>query len=435
MERVWVLTLGMLVAVSVPAAAQSAASSLDGRPASAAPAAQGDTFRLADALAAARQANPMLRAARLEADAAAQRIPQAGALPDPQFQFSLENRLLAGFGAADPMTMNAFQLTQTVPWPGKLSFGQDRARSLAQAERLDAAQAEADLIGSVSGAYDQVAYMDRALAVMGQTRDLLRSFLQVSTAMYGVGTGLQQDVLQAQVAVARMTEDITAMTQERVAMAARLDALLGRDATAPVGALELPPAEDTLPGVDSLIAVAAERRPALGAARQRVLAAAAGYREARRELFPDLMIGVSYGQRPRFDDMVTLMIGFSIPLWATARQVPLRREMQAMQAAQEAQARDLYNETYARLAELRAEAVRARNLSQLYATAILPQARASVDAALASYRVGQVNFMSLVENQMTVNRYAIEGVRLLAEHHRAVAEIGALLGAGLEQAR
>ncbi len=374
----------------------------------------------------------MLRAARLEADAAAQRIPQAGALPDPQFQFSLDNRPLAGFGAADPMTMNSYQLTQTLPWPGKLSFGQDRARSLAQAQRLDAAQTEADLIGSVSGAYYQLAYMDRALAVMGQTRDLLRSFLQVSTAMYGVGTGLQQDVLQAQVAVARMTEDIAVMTQDRAAMAARLNALLGRDATAPVGALELPPAVDTLPSVDSLMALAVERRPALGAARQRVQAAAAGYRESRRELFPDLMVGVSYGQRPRYDDMVTLMVGFSIPLWASSRQLPLRREMQATQAAAEARARDLYNETYARLSELRAEAVRARNLSQLYATAILPQARASVDAALASYRVGQVNLMSLLDNQMTVNRYATESVRLLAEYHQATAEIGALLGAGVE---
>ncbi len=412
-----------------------AAIALAARPAVAVGQAPADTLRLADVLASARQANPMLRAARLEADAAAQRVPQAGALPDPQFQLGLMNRPLAGFGTMDPMTMNSYQLTQALPWPGKLSFGQDRARNLAQAQRLDAAQTEADLIATVSGAYYQLAYMDRALAAMGQTRDLLRSFHQVSSAMYGVGTGLQQDVLQAQVAVARMTEDVTAMTQERVAMAARLDALLGRDATAPVGALELPPAGDTLPSVDSLMTLAAERRPALRAARQRVLAAAAGYREARREIFPDLMIGVSYGQRPRFDDMVSVMIGFSIPVWASSRQLPLRREMQAMQAVEEARARDLYNETYARLAELRAQAVRARNLSQLYATAILPQARASVDAALASYRVGQVNFMSLVENQMTVNRYAIEGVRLLAEHHTAMAEIGALLGAGQEESR
>jgi outer membrane protein TolC len=395
----------------------------------------GDTLELAAAIRQARAANPMLRAARLEADAAAARVSQAGALPDPQFQISLDNRPLAGFGAADPMTMNSYQLTQVLPWPGKRSFGQARIRSLAQAQRLDAAQAEADLIAGVSGVYFQLAYMDRALSVMGRTRDLLRSFLEVSSTMYGVGSGLQQDVLQAQVAVARMTEDITVMTQDRLAMAARLNALLGRDARAAVGALELPAAEDTLPAVDSLMALAAQRRPALGASRQRVLAASAGYREARRGLYPDLMVGVSYGQRPRFDDMVSLMVGFSIPVWAASRQVPLRQEMQAMQSAEEARERDLSNETYARLVELRAQAVRARNLSQLYGTAILPQARASVDAALASYRVGQVNFMSLVDNQMTVNRYATEAVRLLAEYREVVAEIGALLGTGLEESR
>ena len=387
-----------------------------------------DTLRLAEAVAAARAANPMLRAVRLEADAAAQRVPQAGALPDPQLQFALENRPVAGFGTMDPMTMNTVQLTQTLPWPGKLGYGQERTRLLADAARLDASESELDLVSRLKAVYFQLAYMDRALAVMEGTRTLLRAFLQVSSAMYAVGTGLQQDVLQAQVAVARMTEDITVMQQDRTAMAARLNALLGRDATAPVGALELPPVGDTLPTVDSLLALAVGRRPALGAAEQRARAAQAGYREARRELFPDLMLGVSYGQRPRFDNMVSLMLGLSIPVWAGARQLPLRREMQAMQSASEAEQRNLQNETFARLAELRAEAVRARNLSQLYATAILPQARASVEAALAAYRVGQVNFMSLVDNQMTVNRYAIESVRLVAAYHGAVAEIEALTG-------
>ncbi len=388
----------------------------------------GDTLRLPDAIAAARAANPALRAARFEADAAGARVSQAGALPDPTLQFGLENRPVKGFGTMDPMTMNTVQLTQTLPWPGKLGYAQERTRRLADASKLDADEAELDLVARVKSTYYQLAYMDRALVVMNQTRDLLRSFVQVASAMYSVGSGLQQDVLQAQVAVATMTEDITVMMQDRVAAAARLDALLGRDANLPVGPVELPDADDSLPSVDSLMALAAQRRPALAAARQRALAAEAGYREARRELLPDLMLGVQYGQRPQYDNMVSLMVGISIPVWAGARQLPMRREMQAMQAAREADQRDLGNETYARLAELRAEAERARNLSRLYATSILPQARASVEAALGSYRVGQVNFMSLVDNQMTVNRYAIEGVRLLAEYQGAKAEIEALTG-------
>jgi cobalt-zinc-cadmium efflux system outer membrane protein len=389
----------------------------------------GDTLRLAAAVAAAREANPMLRAARLKADAAKERIPQAGALPDPELQVGLMNRMVSSFGSTmDPMTMNQVQLTQELPWPGKLGNASERARKLAEAERLDADDAELMLVARVKNVYYQVAYMDRALAIMSRSRDLLRDFVQVSQSMYAVGTGLQQDVLQAQVAVARMTEDITVMTQERVAMGARLNALLGREATVSIGGLELPEPDGELPGVDSLMTIAAAQRPKLRAAMERAAAAQAEYRAARRELYPDLMLGVSYGQRPQFDDMTSLMVGVRLPVWAGKRQLPMRRETQAMQAMAEAEARDTHNETYAQLVEMRAEAERSLNLAQLYATSILPQARASVDAALAAYRVGRINYMSLVENQMLVNRYETESVRLVAAYHQAVAETEALVG-------
>jgi hypothetical protein len=88
-------------------------------------------------------------------------------------------------------------------------------------------------------------------------------FLDVSTTMYAVGSAVQQDVLRAQVEVARMNEEITRMSQDRVAMAARLNALLGRSATSPVSALELPENGDgELPVVDSRLLGGAPR-PAL----------------------------------------------------------------------------------------------------------------------------------------------------------------------------
>jgi len=393
---------------------------------------EADTLRLSGAVRAALDANPMLRAARLRADAAQERVPQAGALPDPDLSLGLMNRMTSDLGSTmDPMTMNQVQFMQMLPWPGKLGFAKDRAARLAEAERLDADDVELMLVAQVKSVYSQLAYMDRALVIMGSSRGLLRDFVQVSQAMYSVGTGLQQDVLQANVGVARMTEDITVMAQERVAMAARLNALLGREATVPVGALELARPDSVLPSVDSLVSVALARRPKLRAAQERAAAATFAYRQARRELFPDFTLGLAYGQRPRFDNMASLMLGIRVPLWARSRQLPMRKEMQAMAAMADAEARDTYNETLARLVELRAEATRSLNLSRLYATEIVPQAQASVDAALSAYRVGRVNYMTLVENQMLVNRYQTESVRLLAAYQTAVAEIEALVGGDL----
>ncbi len=420
--------------MAVHIAAALAVAFIAGRPASVPASAASDTLRLAEAVALAREANPMLRAERLRAAAARERIPQAGAWPEPELGLGLVNRPLAGFGTEEMMTMNTVRLSQMVPWPGKQRLGRDGARGLADADSLGALEAEAMLVAEVKMAYWRVAAIDRSVTVMRQTLALLESFQETATAMYGVGEAIQQDVLQAQVAVARMAADLVLMEEERLAGAARLNALLARDPDAPVGILELPPIGGPLPTVSELSGTALAARPALAAADARIRAAESRLEGARRESWPDLMLGVEYGQRPQYDDMVSLMVGISLPIRTGSRQQPMRREMEAMRAMEEAMARNLRNETWALLAELRAMAERARSLDALYASRVLPQATAAVESALTAYRVGQADFMTLVESRMTVNRYDIERIRLAADYHAAVAEIEALLG-GAEVAR
>jgi outer membrane protein TolC len=394
-----------------------------------------DTLTVAEALRIAREANPMLRAARASARAAGERIGPAGALPDPQLQLALMNRMASEFASTmDPMTMNQVQLMQMLPWPGKLGNAKRAARHTAAAAGADADEQERMLAAQVRMAYPEVAFADRALDVMEQTRGLLRDFTSVATTMYAVGSGIQQDVLRAQVEVARMSEEITRMAQMRIAVAARLNALLGREATNPIGALELPelPADD-LPPPDTLIAWALASRPALRAGAERVAAAEASLVAVRRELFPDLQLGVQYQRRPAFPDMVSVMVGINLPIFAAGKQLPMRREMAAMRDMSQAELLNLRNETIARIIETRARAAQDRTLGRLYRASILPQARSAVQAALASYRVGRVPFMTLVDNQMTVNRYETETYRFLADYQQAVGELEALVGREVQQ--
>jgi outer membrane protein TolC len=340
------------------------------------------------------------------------------------------NRMASDLGSTmDPMTMDQVQLMQMLPWPGKLGNAKRAARHTAAAAGADADEQERMLGAAVRMAYYDVAFADRALDVMQRTRGLLRDFTDVATTMYAVGSGVQQDVLRAQVEAARMSEEITRMGQMRLAAAARLNALLGRDGASPVPPVvlaDLPSAE--LAPLDTLIAWALVARPALRAGAERVAAAEAALAAARRELFPDFQVGVQYQRRPAFPDMVSVMVGFTIPLFAGARQLPMRREMAAMRAMAEAELLAVRNETVARLIETRARAAQDLSLTRLYRTSIVPQARAAVQASLASYRVGRVTFMQLVDNQMTVNRYEVETYRLLADYHQAVGELGALVG-------
>lgn len=398
------------------------------RPDSAHAQSSADTLRLADALALVRSANPLLSAARLNADAAIERIAPAAALPDPELSFGLIDRPIGNFNADERMTMNEVKLSQRFPWPGKRGLAREEASLRATAEEFAAEETAATLLGRTKERYYELAMIDRTLAVLERSRDLMRDWVEVAQTRYAVGERPQQDLFQGQVAVARLSEEVIVMQQARVTGTARLNALLGRATPTSVGPLELPPIGAELPSVDSLLAMAMTQRPALRAAALRQQAAAAGVRRAAREVYPDVTIGVAYGQRQNFDDMASLMVGINLPFRTGSRQQPLRREMAALEEREAALSHDLQNSTAVELTERRTAAEQTRALHQLYTTAILPQAEAAVSAAVSAYRVGQVDFLSLIDNQMTVNRYQIELLRITARFHQAVAGIDALLG-------
>ena len=376
-------------------------------------------------------ANPRIGAAGARARAAEARIAPARRPPDPQLQFGLMNRNLPGFGLSDPLGMNQVQVMQMFPFPGKLRMAGEVASARAEAQRARAVDVSWEVRSRAAMAFYELYQMDRSLLVAEETLRILRDLSTTARTMYGVGEGRQADVLRAQVEIARMTEDITRMRTERISAAARLNALLVQDPTAPIGSPVRPSFPDTLPPLDSLVAEAERNRPMVHAAEAEVRAAAAGYRLARREIWPDFQVGVQYGQRPmegETDRMISLMLGFNVPIFAGSRQLAMRREAAAMEQMAVAELAEMQADTRGRVAELYASAERAQRLGDLYRGTILPQAQTTVSAALASYRVGSVDFMTLLDDQMMVNGYRQDLYALEAERGRSLAELEMLLG-------
>ena len=391
------------------------------------PQATPDTLRLAEAVSMARAANPSVHASRLRAEAERERVSPAGALPDPMLELGLLNRPLDTFDADERMTMNVVGLKQAFPWPGNQGFSKQARGHAARAAELDAAEVEAQVVARTRVMHARIGYLDRAIGITGDTRDMLQEFLGVAEARYAAGSGIQQDLLQAQVAVGRATADLAGMSRERVAAAARLNALLGRPADEPIPAVDLPVVDSALLPLDSLMALARAGRPALAAARERALAAEARYRAAGRSAYPDFEFRVAWNQRPNYTDMGSVALGVSLPIWGGSKDAPLERAAAAEQAEQEARALELHYETWAELAELEAADERARTLEAIYRAEILPQAEAAVESALSAYQVGQVDYATLLSARLALNRYRIEEVRLAAERLQAAAGIDALV--------
>jgi cobalt-zinc-cadmium efflux system outer membrane protein len=167
------------------------------------------------------------------------------------------------------------------------------------------------------------------------------------------------------------------------------------------------------------------------AGEQEVRAADADRRLARREIWPDLEVGIAYGrQRGEMgtEHMGSLLLGASIPIFARSRQLAMREEATAMSRMATAELAEMRAETRGRVGEVYADLTRARTLAALYRGTVLPQAEATVASALSAYRVGSVDFMTLLDGRMTVNRFRQELFSLEAEEGIAWAELEMLTG-------
>ena len=392
----------------------------------------GSRVELADVLALAQERNPRLLALQAAAQAAAYREPEASTLPDPTVQLGIMNFGLPDFNADMPTSMApSVQLMQMIPFPGKLSLKGDIASYGREMAEAGADEAWWDVRARASSMFYDLYSLDRRLEVMRSTLSLLRDFQQVAKAMYTAGTGRQADVLRADVEVARMDGDIRQMEAMRTTMAARLNGLLDRPAATEVPSPVLGELPVDVPEHATLLAWADESRPMLE--RGRLGVAQAGTRSdlAHRQIWPDLTVGVTYGQRDRgmgTERMGSAMIGFSLPVHAGSRQYAARDEAAAMERLAQAELGSLEAEVDARIGELLAELERARTLTALYRDEVIPEAHATVESAFSSYRVGNVDFMTLVDAEMTVNRYEGELYQLLGEYGKAVAALESAIG-------
>jgi len=181
--------------------------------------------------------------------------------------------------------------------------------------------------------------------------------------------------------------------------------------------------------------VADARRPELRAAASRVDAATAALEVARRELWPELQVGIAYGQRRdagMTERMGSVMLGASLPVFASRRQLAARREGEAMLAMAQADRQAMRAETRAELEEMLAELRKVQRLQLLYRESILPQAAAAVESWLSAYRAGDLPFMSLAESQVALNGFRLELASLQSDEGRLWAALEALVATALD---
>lgn len=421
--------------------------------------ARAQTTNLESLLVEADSASPRIAAALSVAEGASARIPQAGALPDPMLGIGFMNIPVTDPGIGnDMMTMTQLQLSTRFPWPGKLGLREDAATVRAEAAEWEVRHARNQVRADVKAAYYEIYFVDRAIAVTTRNGALLGRLADLTASRYAVGSGRQPDVLKAQVERTRLADQRVTLRERRARAEARLNALLGRPTDTPVLGTALPDivrsaaladgggapaftsvaleedAEDPaaqsgpLPDVRELQRLAVEHNPGIRAQELRTVAEERERALAGVAKRPDVSVSASYSFRQGLGDFLSVMVSAPIPVFARRKQdqgvAEAEARVQESRFSLSAQVDALNGEIASLVADLR----RARDQLTLLEEGILPQARTGLSSATAAYRVGGVDFLTLLDAQVTLFRHELDYHRLLADFATNVAALERAVG-------
>jgi outer membrane protein, heavy metal efflux system len=384
----------------------------------------------------ARAQNPELALMRAEVEAAAQRVQPAAALPDPVLRVELMNVNNYGNDAGFSLLPSKvgetkYTLMQMLPAWGKRDLRREVANAdLQQAKaRTDAAWTE--LAMRIKSAYARYWLAAGNERLTREILDLVARVEQIAQARYAGGLVTQQDAIRAQLEQTTMRSDLILLESEKRQVRSRLNALLARDAAAP---LAEPRALRPLPAARLDTAALAQRagasNPQLLADQARLAAAEKNRELTRRNRYPDFNVGISPTQMGSRITQWGVMVEVNIPLQQDTRRSQ-EAEAEAMVNAARSRSQNVANQLLGDLGEQLAMLEAARSTEALVTNQSLPQSEMSLRSAIAAYENGKLDFTALLEAQRQIRKTRLDRLKAQAEAQMRLAEIERIVGEDL----
>jgi cobalt-zinc-cadmium efflux system outer membrane protein len=363
--------------------------------------------------------NPEIAAALHEVDALKGVRQQAGAIPNPELAYLIEDL------RKETRTTTA-QINQPIELGGKRSArivaaerGSDVAYASLEAKKLDVRKQVVAAFYTVLSAQERYGLAQDSLHIADRA-------LTIATKRVAAGKVSPLDETKARVARAAARVEVSQAASELVVARNRLAATWG----APQVAFDrVEGTIDILPSVPDQAALEARLKQSADITRaQSEIArrqALAGVERSKR--IGDLTLTIG-NKRDETLGRNQTVVGFSVPLPLFDRnqgnlKEALSRSDQAQDElhATEVRVHNELNQAYQRLLSARTEA-------ELYQTEILPDATSAFNAATKGFEYGKFAFIDVLDAQRTLFQAKSQYLRALSEAHIAAAEIERLVG-------
>lgn len=346
-----------------------------------------DSLTLEEYLAAVEKANPSIESAGFRAMALENRIDPAGALEDPFIAAGIDE---VPFGGGSEYVMR-YQISQAIPFPGKLAAKAAIAKDKAHSARSDAETLNREVRVLATQVFFRAYYNQKALELNGKLKNIIDGTIASTKSRYQTGDEGHHELLLAKIELSTLDVDELRLKREEKTLQAIINELRGapaEESLAPLAVafsgrdmeesdLPLLPNQPELRSLDSFVAQA-EKEEHL----------------AKLAYYPDFVIqGMAMDPGPDMMDAHSnwgVMVGVNIPIYAGRKQSGLLRAAKNDREAAIRERSSLENRLHTELLSAREQFRTARDTAELYKSTVIPTTNLAVKNAKSSYAAGRL---------------------------------------------
>lgn len=376
--------------------------------------------------------NPQIKAARERWTAAKAVIPQSRSLPDPKVALGYIKMNGNNPMDVDPRREQMLGVSQEIPFPPKLYVRGKIATSGANQVEANYHSIRYAVIAQLKTTYYELYLINKSIEILRKNQGILSKMEKSAKSNYSVGKTPQQDIYRAQTEISRLQMRMVMLQQEKLSLQADINRLLNRSLDIIVPTPSRLPISAFHVSLDCLYRLVEKQSPQLKAQQKNVDKSNQSVKLSKLSYYPDVEIGAG---KLRDTAMRTegyqVLVTATIPLYFMSKQ---NNEVSESLARYNADVEDLYTTHRDLSFQVKNSFLlvqRSAQLIELIKNTIIPQGKLTLESSRANYGVGKVDFMTTLNNLLTLQDNELELQSEIVQHEKAIAQIEEITGVSI----
>lgn len=380
--------------------------------------------------------SPKLQMLNSKHNASASRTSQETNLPDPMLTLGLINMPTNSFSfTQEPMTGKIIGLSQQFPFPGTFSSEEEYRAIDTLIIKKEIEDYKNQLRRDIAQLYFKLQQVRDETEKTKEIESLLSQISKSIKSRYQVVDASLQNVIQVEVQKTRVEDRMEVLRNTEISIISELNVILMRDENTPINTYKIEKIDKPYFTYSSLIDTAKNYRPFLKGIQLAETKSQYLEQSVNHSSYPGFKVGIQYTQRDYYEptghnwsDLFSVIVGISIPINYGSKNSEKVNEAKHLQAVY----RDQYSASIQSLkqsfAKIDSKLNELLSREKLIESKLVPQSKQLLRAALNDYKVGNIDFINVIDAVKDIMNIKIELGIVRTDYSIALSELEFLVG-------